>query len=97
MAGLTTYRITDRTAPLRIVDPSMSRTAGEIMRAAQARTPVRTRRLRSSWRVVKTATARYQVVNAVPYAPLVEHGTSDTPAHPMLGPAVLTARQRYGR
>jgi HK97 gp10 family phage protein len=97
MAGLTTYQITDRTAPLRVVDPSIGRTAGEIMRAAQARTPVRTGRLRSSWRVVKSATSHYRVINTVPYARFVEHGTSDTPAHPMLGPAILTARQRYGR
>jgi hypothetical protein len=97
VANLGTYRILDRTAPKRVVDPRMGSIATEVTRAAQARTPVRSGRLHSGWVVRKTDTARYEVVNTVPYARFVEHGTRDTPARPMLGPALLTARQRYGR
>jgi HK97 gp10 family phage protein len=94
--GAVTYRVLDRTAPKRVVDPAISRVSTEVMRAAQARSPVETGRLRSGWTVRKIAAGRYMVVNPVPYAKFVEYGTKDTPAHPMIGPALLTARQRYG-
>jgi HK97 gp10 family phage protein len=95
--GTVTYRILDRTAPKRVVDPSISRVSTEVMHAAQARSPVESGRLRAGWTVRKVGVARYVVANPVPYAKFVEYGTKDTPAHPMIGPALLTARQRYGR
>ena len=92
-----TYQILDRKAPVRAVDPGIAKIAAGIQSDAQARTPVDTGRLRSGWRVKKDRDGRYTVTNAVPYARFVEHGTSDTPPHPMLAPATMAARARYGR
>jgi HK97 gp10 family phage protein len=97
MAAVTTYRILDRDAPRRAVDRPVGRIASAVTRSAQGRTPIRTGRLRAAWRTIRDDNARYHVINDVPYARFVEFGTRNTPAQPMLGPAVLQARSRVSR
>lgn len=92
------YRIVNYAAPKKAVDPMTERIANEVMRAARARTPVgKTGALIGGWKVQKLRTAGYRVINDVFYARFLEHGTRKMRPKPMLGPAVLAARQRYGR
>ena len=98
MAGMSgTFRVVDPTAPRRVIDGSIRGVAEELMSAALSRTPRKTGRLAAGWSVSKARVASYRVANFVRYAPYVEYGTRNTPAHPMLGPALATMRARYGR
>lgn len=91
------YRVVDHAAPSRAADPLIAGVARQVLGEAVGRTPSRTGRLRAGWAMTKQRDAHYLIGNPVRYARFVEHGTRYMSARPMIGPAVLAARGRYGR
>ena len=88
-----TFKVTDREAPYRAVDPGIEDKARAIAAEAAARSPRETGTLAAGWTVQPgRETAARVVANAVPYARFVEYGTRYRPATPMLGPALAAHR-----
>jgi len=93
-AGRARYRVTDRRAPRKAVDPDIARRADRLRDDTVAGTPRLTGRLASSWHVERTGDADYRVTTDVEYARYVEFGTRDTRAAAMVGRALARARSR---
>jgi hypothetical protein len=86
------FRVTDRTAPDRAVDPNVRETASTLSADAASRTPVRTGRLRRGWRVARDRDGVWVVGNDVEYARFVEYGTRRNRPAAMMGQALARAR-----
>jgi HK97 gp10 family phage protein len=84
---------------LRVAAPLVERVAGEVLADAVRICPQDTGHLARSLTkrdVSRGRTVAFTVGTDVHYAPFVEFGTYKMAAQPFLGPALNTARRKYG-
>ncbi len=89
------YRVTDPMAPRRAADPAIGALAERMLSEVQALTPVDTGRLRAGWKITPGEYLAVRLIgNDVPYVWMVEFGTKNRPATPMLGPVLARHRNQ---
>jgi len=93
MAGAR-FRVIDRHAPRKAVDPDIREITERIAQDASADAPRLTGRLAASYRVARgVAPAVYLVTTDVEYAKYVEYGTRNMAARAPMGRALAHARR----
>ena len=94
MPELAQYTVTDPLAPRRAVAENILMLAEQLAERAAADTPVRTGRMRASYRVEQESAdpATRAVTNDAPYARYVEYGTRYMRADAPLGRAMASVR-----
>jgi hypothetical protein len=94
-SGAATFTVTDARARRYVVKDDIAAIAGRLASDARANTPVQSGRMAAGWRTVPGRDpGTTLVVNDVPYAVYVEHGTKNMLPRAPLGRALAAARSR---